>query len=125
MTAQQLAAMGATLANAGVNPITGDTVLAASLVEHLLALMTLNGFYDESGWWAFTAGLPAKSGVGGGIVAVAPGKLAIATYSPRLSPAGNSIRGMQAIQAISRELGLSLFNPGTAYKRSPAAAPTR
>ncbi|TDG14798.1 glutaminase A [Seongchinamella unica] len=115
VTAQQLAVMGATLANAGVNPVTREPVLAPELVMQVLALMTLNGFYDESGWWAFTAGLPAKSGVGGGIVAVAPGELAIATYSPRLSPAGNSMRGMLAIQAISRELGLSLFNPGTAY----------
>ena len=124
VTAQQLAVMGTTLANAGVNPLTGETVLDTLLVEHLLALMTLNGFYDESGWWAFTAGLPAKSGVGGGIVAVVPGKLAIATYSPRLSPAGNSVRGMLAIQAIARDLGLSLFNPGRAHdnSRTPAQA---
>ncbi|WP_162846077.1 glutaminase A [Seongchinamella sediminis] len=116
VTARQLAVMGATLANAGVNPATGERVLEAPLVTHLLALMTLSGFYDESGWWAFTAGLPAKSGVGGGIVAVAPGKLAIATFSPRLSPAGNSVRGMLAIQAISRQLGLSVFNPGAPYQ---------
>jgi len=111
VTARQLAAMGATLANAGVNPLTGERVLDAGYVDEVLALMTLGGFYDESGWWAYTAGLPAKSGVGGGIVAVVPGRMAIVGFSPRLSAAGNSVRGMHAIQAISRELGLSLFNP--------------
>ncbi len=111
VTARQLAAMGATLANAGVNPLTGERVLDEALVDEVLALMTLGGFYDESGWWAYTAGLPAKSGVGGGIVAVVPGRMAIVGFSPRLSKAGNSVRGMRAIQSISQELGLSLFRP--------------
>ena len=84
-------------------------MLAEDLVDEVLSLMTMNGFYDESGWWAYTAGLPAKSGVGGGIVAIAPGKMAIVGYSPRLSEAGNSVRGMKAIQSISEDLGLSLF----------------
>ncbi|MAT95146.1 MAG: glutaminase A [Halioglobus sp.] len=111
VTARQLAAMGATLANAGINPLSGERVLDAQYVDEVLALMTLGGFYDESGWWAYSAGLPAKSGVGGGIVAVVPGRMAIVGYSPRLSAAGNSVRGMRAIQAISRELELSLFLP--------------
>jgi glutaminase len=109
VTARQLAAMGATLANGGTNPLNGKQVLAEDLVDEVLSLMTMNGFYDESGWWAYTAGLPAKSGVGGGIVAIAPGKMAIVGYSPRLSEAGNSVRGMKAIQSISEDLGLSLF----------------
>tara|TARA_R110002049_G_scaffold232354_7_gene404933 strand:+ start:1384 stop:2403 length:1020 start_codon:yes stop_codon:yes gene_type:complete len=111
VTARQLAVMGATLANAGVNPLTGERVLTQNLVDKVLAMMMLSGFYDESGWWAYTAGLPAKSGVGGGIVAIVPGTMAIVGYSPRLSKAGNSVRGMKAIQAISAELGLSLFRP--------------
>ncbi|MBN7796215.1 glutaminase A [Parahaliea mediterranea] len=112
VTARQLAVMGATLANAGENPVTGEQVLARDLVDEVLAVMMMNGFYDESGRWAYNAGLPAKSGVGGGIVAVVPGKMALVGYSPRLSTAGNSVRGMKALEAISAELGLSLFRPG-------------
>jgi glutaminase len=109
VTARQLAVMGATLANGGVNPVTGRRVLEAQYVDEVLAVMLLSGFYDESGRWAYRAGLPAKSGVGGGIVAVVPGEMAIVGFSPRLSPAGNSVRGAAAIESISRELGLSLF----------------
>jgi glutaminase len=111
VTARQLAAMGATLANGGVNPRTGEPVLAQEHVDKLLSVMLLSGFYDESGRWAFAAGLPAKSGVGGGIVAVAPGRMAIVGYSPRLSTAGNSVRAMAAIRHIARELELSVFRP--------------
>ena len=109
ITARQLAVMGATLANGGVNPITGKRVLDARYVSKILAIMMTAGFYNESGLWAFTAGLPAKTGVGGGIVAVAPGKLAIASFSPRVNGAGNSVRAMKAIEHISDELGLSVF----------------
>jgi glutaminase len=109
VTARQLAAMGATLANGGVNPITGKRVLDAGLVDEVLSVMLLSGFYNESGRWAYNVGLPAKSGVGGGVVVVVPGQLALAAYSPRLSPAGNSIRGMRAIAWIARELRLGLF----------------
>jgi glutaminase len=106
---RQLAMMGATLANDGVNPATGRRVMAAEHVPQLLAVMLTAGFYDESGIWAYTAGLPAKTGVGGGIVAVAPNQLAIAAFSPRVNEAGNSVRSMNAINLISQELGLSLF----------------
>lgn len=112
VTTRQLAMMGATLANGGVNPLSGEQVLDRSLVDEVLAVMMLSGFYDESGRWAFTAGLPAKSGVGGGIVAVVPGKMAIAAFSPRLSPSGNSVRAARAIAFISSELGLGLFDAG-------------
>lgn len=114
VTARQLATMGATLANRGVNPVSGLRVLDTQYVDEVLSVMLLSGFYDESGRWAYTAGLPAKSGVGGGIVAVAPGKLAIAAFSPRLSAAGNSVRGMRAVEYIARELDLSLFSAGGA-----------
>jgi len=111
VTARQLAVMGATLANGGVNPISGERLLEEDLVDEVLSVMLLSGFYDESGRWAYNAGLPAKSGVGGGIVAVAPGEMALVGYSPRLSPAGNSVRGMLAIEMIAAELGLSIFKP--------------
>ena len=101
--------MGATLANGGVNPATGRRMLPTSHVPELLAIMATAGFYDESGEWMFNAGLPAKTGVGGGIVAVVPGKMAIAAFSPRLNEAGNSIRAMRAIRHIAGELGVGLY----------------
>lgn len=110
VTASQLAMMGATLANGGVNPSTGNRVIDSQYVDEVLSTMMLNGFYDESGWWAYRVGLPAKSGVGGGVVAVVPGQMAIVGYSPRLSPSGNSVRAMAAIRYISEELGLSVFS---------------
>jgi len=104
-----LAMMGATLANQGVNPVTGKRVLNARHVPELLAIMAMTGFYDESGEWQYTAGLPAKTGVGGGIVAVVPGKMAIAAFSPRVNKAGNSIRAMHAIRYIAGELGVGVY----------------
>ncbi|MEM1114149.1 MAG: glutaminase A [Pseudomonadota bacterium] len=109
VSAKQLAMMGATLANWGVNPKTGDKVMSKENVDELLAVMLMAGFYDEVGIWAYQAGLPAKTGVGGGIVAVVPGEMAIVGFSPRLNVAGNSVRSLLAIQHISDELGLSLF----------------
>lgn len=106
-----LAMMGATLANSGVNPKTGQRLLAAEDVPELLAIMATAGFYDESGEWMYSAGLPAKTGVGGGIVAVVPGRFAIATFSPPLNEAGNSVRGMKAIRHIAGELGVGLYGP--------------
>ena len=105
-----LATMGATLANGGVNPVTAKRVIARANVSHVLAEMTMEGLYTGSGDWAYTVGLPAKSGVGGGLVAVAPGKLAIAAYSPRLDAAGNSVRAQAAISQIAHTLKLGLFN---------------
>jgi glutaminase len=113
VTAVQLARMGATLAAGGVSPATGERVLEPLAVEQTLALMCLCGMYDESGEWAFQVGLPAKSGVGGGILAVVPGSMAIAAWSPRLNASGNSVRASAAIRALSEELGLSLFEAST------------
>jgi glutaminase len=109
VSARDLGFMGATLANGGVNPLTQKRVLPAEHVPELLAVMAMTGFYDESGIWQYTAGLPAKTGVGGGIVAVVPGKFAIAAFSPRLNEAGNSIRSMNAIRYIAGELGVGLY----------------
>ena len=81
-------------------------------VPKVLAIMMMAGFYDESGLWAYTAGLPAKTGVGGGIVAVVPGKMAIVGFSPRVNEAGNSVRSMKALEYISDQLGVNVFGSG-------------
>jgi glutaminase len=109
VSAKDLGMMGATLANGGVNPLTRKQVMPAKHVPELLAVMATAGFYDESGDWMFTAGLPAKTGVGGGIVAVVPGRFAIAAFSPRLNEAGNSVRSLNAIRDIAGELGVGVF----------------
>ena len=110
VTTVDLAVMGATLANGGVNPVTGKRVIARANVSHVLAEMTMEGLYTTSGDWAYTVGLPAKSGVGGGLVAVSPGKLAIAAYSPPLDKAGNSVRAQAAVTQIAHSLELGVFN---------------
>lgn len=111
VSARDLGMMGATLANQGVNPKTGKRIMPARHVPELLAIMATAGFYDESGDWMYDAGLPAKTGVGGGIVAVVPAKFAIATFSARLNTAGNSVRGLRAIRDIAGELGVGVFGP--------------
>jgi glutaminase len=112
VTAKQLAVMGATLANGGINPVSRERVLDTHFVPKVLAIMMTAGFYNESGLWAYTAGLPAKTGVGGGIVAVVPGKMAIVGFSPRVNDAGNSVRAMKAIEYITDQLGVNLFGSG-------------
>ena len=109
VTAKQLAVMGATLADGGVNPITKERCLDSKYVPRVLAVMMMAGFYDESGAWAFNDGLPAKTGVGGGIVAVVPGRMAIVGFSPPVNEAGNSVRATEAIDYIVKELDLDLF----------------
>jgi glutaminase len=114
VNARDLGVMGATLANGGVNPLTDRRMIPAEHVPELLAIMATAGFYDESGEWMYSAGLPAKTGVGGGIVAVVPGRFAIAAFSPRLNEAGNSVRAMRAIRHIAGELGVGLYGPNPA-----------
>lgn len=109
VSARDLAVMGATLADAGVNPLTGQRVVSAQVCSDTLTVLTSTGMYERSGDWLFEIGLPAKSGVSGGIVAVAPGKGAVATFSPPLDSAGNSERGQRVIARLSRALGLNLF----------------
>jgi glutaminase len=105
----QLATMGATIAGKGVNPITKERVLAAANAPFLLAEMTMEGMYGSSGDWAYTVGLPAKSGVGGGILAVVPGKMGIAAFSPPLDPVGNSVRGQLMVAAVAKAMGYNLY----------------
>ena len=105
-----LAVMGATLASGGSNPLTGKLVIARENVPHVLAQMTMEGVYTRSGDWAYNVGLPAKSGVGGGLVAVVPGQLAIAAFSPPLDQVGNSVRAQAAVAQIAHTLELGLFN---------------
>ncbi len=113
ITALDLATMGATLASGGINPVTKKRVLTASNIPHILAEMTMEGLYDSSGDWAYTVGLPGKSGVGGGILAIMPGQLAIAGFSPPLDPIGNSVRGQLMVAHVAKALGLNLYRvPG-------------
>jgi glutaminase A len=105
VNARDLATMAATLASAGKNPVTGKLVIDPAKVPNVLAVMSTAGLYDDSGKWLFHTGLPAKSGVGGGIIAVSPGKFGIAVVAPPLDEAGNSVKAQRAIDAISAALG--------------------
>jgi glutaminase len=105
VNAQDLATMAATLANGGKNPVTGKQVMKTENVPEVLAVMATAGLYDDSGKWLYRTGLPGKSGVGGGIIAVSPGKFGIAVISPPLDEAGNSVRAQKAIADISNALG--------------------
>ncbi|WZO98447.1 glutaminase A [Isosphaeraceae bacterium EP7] len=109
VNARDLAAMAATLANGGVNPLTGEPVIDAIHCQHVLAVMVTAGLYENSGDWLYETGLPGKSGVSGGMVAVAPGKGGLGTFSPPLDPSGNSVRGRLAAGFLSEQLGLNLF----------------
>jgi glutaminase len=108
-TATDLAVMGATLADGGVNPLTQARVVDAEVCRYTLAVMTTAGLYETSGDWLYDVGLPGKSGIGGGIVTVSPGKGGLGTYAPPLDAAGNSVKGQLAARFLSRRLGLDLF----------------
>jgi len=105
INAKDLATMAATLAFGGKNPVTGKKVIDAANVPYVLAVMATAGLYDDSGKWLYSTGLPAKSGVGGGLIAVSPGKFGIAVVSPPLDDAGNSVKAQKAIRDISNALG--------------------
>lgn len=109
VTTADLAAMAATLANGGRQPITGEQVIDAIHCQHVLAVMVTAGLYETSGDWLYATGLPGKSGVAGGMITVAPGKGGLATYSPLLDEAGNSVRGQLTARFLSEALGLNLF----------------
>lgn len=113
VNAVQLARMGATLANNGINPATGEQVIKPENIPHILSAMAMAGLYDGSGGWAWNVGLPAKSGVGGGIVAVVPGKGAIAVFAPPLDEAGNSVKAQKVIDYVSQRLNYNLFSPAS------------
>jgi len=105
VNAKDLAMMAGTLANSGKNPVTGKQVMKSANVPNVLAVMATAGLYDDTGKWLYRTGLPGKSGVGGGIIAVSPGKFGIAVISPPLDDAGNSVRAQKAIADISNALG--------------------
>lgn len=109
VTSRDLAVMAATLANGGVNPVTREPVIDAIHCQHVLAVMVTAGLYESSGDWLYETGLPGKSGVSGGMITVAPGKGALATFSPPLDDAGNSVRGQLSARYLSAALGLNLF----------------
>ena len=113
VNAKDLAMMAATLAAGGKNPVTGKQVIDAAKVPGVLAVMATAGLYDDSGKWLYHTGLPAKSGVGGGIIAVSPGKFGIAVVSPPLDEAGNSVRAQRAITDISNALGGNPYAPAS------------
>jgi glutaminase len=108
-TAKDLAVMGATLADGGVNPLTRERVVDAESCKFALAVMATAGLYETSGDWLYDVGLPGKSGISGGIVTVSPGKGGFGAFAPRLDDAGNSVKGQLAARYLSEYLGLSLF----------------
>ena len=108
-SAEDLAVMTATLADGGVNPVTGMRAVTPDACQHALAVMATAGMYETSGDWLFDVGVPGKSGIGGGVIAVSPGKGGLGAFSPLLDPAGNSVRGQLAARHLSRALGLSVF----------------
>jgi glutaminase len=110
VTATDLAIMAGTLADGGVNPCTGVAVLDEEITRHVLSIMLSCGMYDESGEWAVRVGLPAKSGVGGGIAAVRPGQFGIGIYSPRLDEKGNSVRGVAALRSLAADYDIHLLS---------------
>ncbi len=109
VTVQDLAVMGATLADGGVNPVTGEQVIDAAHCKRVLAALATAGLYEQSGEWLYEIGLPGKSGVSGGILTVAPGKGGLGTFAPPLDSAGNSIKGQRVTKFLSERLGLNLF----------------
>lgn len=109
VTATDLAVMGATLANGGVNPLSGERVIDSHYCAPVLAVMATAGMYETSGDWLYDIGLPGKSGMGGGIVTISPGKGSMGVFAPPLDAAGNSVRGQLAARFLSEHLGLTLF----------------
>jgi glutaminase len=110
VTCRDLAMMAATLANGGVHPLTQERALPPEYVRDILSLMYTCGMYDFAGEWAYRVGLPAKSGVGGGIIAVVPGQAGIAVFSPPLDARGNSVRGIRVCEELSQRFGLHIFD---------------
>jgi glutaminase len=118
VTAGDLATIGATIANNGVHPRTGERVVGAAVARDMLTVALTCGMYDYAGEWAFTVGIPAKSGVGGGILGILPGVGGIATFSPRLDAYGNSVRGVRVFEELSRRFDLHLFDPDRPWVRA-------
>ena len=113
VTTKQLAIAGCTIANKGKNPVTGKQVFDESLMPHIISLITAVGFYEHTGDWIYTSGIPAKTGVGGGVMGCLPGVFGIAAFAPPLDDAGNSVKAQAAIKYIARELGVNVFSGDT------------
>ena len=118
VNAQDLACMAATLANQGVNPLTEERALSSEYIKDLLSVMLTCGLYDFAGEWAYRVGLPAKSGVGGGMIAVSPGQAGIGIFSPLLDEQGTPVRAVRVCEALSERFGLHIFAP-------PSPSPSR
>lgn len=118
VSVRDLALMAATLANAGVQPNTGERVFSRETTRQVLGVMATCGMYDAAGDWLTTVGIPAKSGVAGGIIGVLPGQIGVAVFSPRLDPHGNSARGVAMMQRLSEDLGLHLMESGRPARSS-------
>src|SRR5260221_2158162 len=110
VTARDSAIMAATLANRGINPVTGEQVMSPYAISRTLSVMTSSGMYDYAGEWIYRVGIPAKSGVGGGILAALPARLGLGSYSPRLDSHGNSVRGIKVCEALSAHYDLHMLN---------------
>lgn len=113
ITAEQLAICAATIANKGDNPVTKQNVFAAELAPKITTLISSVGFYQHTGDWMYTSGIPAKTGVGGGVLGVMPGLFGVAAFAPPLDDAGNSVKAQAAIKSIMNKLGLGVFNGDT------------
>ncbi len=111
LSVEDLAVIGATLANGGRHPLTAEQVVAHDVVRDMLTVALTCGMYDYAGEWAYTVGIPAKSGVGGGILGMVPGGGGVAVFSPRLDGHGHSVRGVRVFEALSRRYGMHLFDP--------------
>ncbi len=118
VTVGDLAVIGATIANHGVHPLTGEQVVPRDVTRDMLTVALTCGMYDYAGEWAYTVGIPAKSGVGGGILGMLPGAAGIATYSPRLDEIGNSVRGLRVFEELSERFELHLFDPDRPWYRA-------
>ena len=109
VSTRDLSSMAATLANKGINPITGEKVVSGRVVRQVLSVMTTCGMYDAAGDWVTQVGIPAKSGVAGGLIGALPGQIGVATFSPRLDEHGNSVRGVRLFERMSRDMGIHLI----------------
>ena len=119
VTAADLATIGATIANHGVHPRSGQQVIRPEVARDMLTVALTCGMYDYAGEWAFTVGIPAKSGVGGGILGMLPGVGGIATFAPRLDEYGNSVRGVRVFEELSEHFALHLFDPDRPWANAP------
>jgi glutaminase len=118
VTATDLAMIGATIANHGVHPLTGEQVVPREVTRDMLTVALTCGMYDYAGEWAYSVGIPAKSGVGGGIMGILPGVGAAATFSPRLDAIGNSVRGLRVFEELSQRFDMHLFDPDRPWSRT-------